>query len=106
MPKRTRRANAAKSAVRSKVEHVFAQQKARMGITIRTIGLAHARATIALANLVYNMTRWQWLQTADLRPPDRDQQSIRRHQAPETARGRSPRPRHTRRQAKSAATSR
>ena len=65
MPKRTRRANAAKSAVRSKVEHVFAQQKARMGITIRTIGLARARATITLANLVYNMTRWRWL---DSRP--------------------------------------
>lgn len=61
MPKRTRRANAIRSAVRSRVEHVFAQQKARMGMTIRTIGLARARATIALANMVYNMTRWRWL---------------------------------------------
>lgn len=61
MPKRTRRANAAKSAVRSKVEHIFAHQKARMGMTIRTIGLARARATITLANIVYNMTRWRWL---------------------------------------------
>ncbi len=42
MPKRTRRATAAKSALRSKVEHVFAHQKARMGMTIRTIGLACA----------------------------------------------------------------
>ena len=61
MPKRTRRANAAKSAVRSKVEHVFAHQKARMGMTIRTIGLARARAAITLANMAYNMTRWRWL---------------------------------------------
>jgi IS5 family transposase len=61
MPKRTCRANAAKSAVRSKVEHVFAHQKARMGMTIRTIGLARARAAITMANLAYNMTRWRWL---------------------------------------------
>ena len=65
MPKRTRRANAAKSAVRSNVEHVFAHQKARMGMTIRTTGLKRARATITLANLVCNMTRWRWL---DSRP--------------------------------------
>ena len=64
-PKRTRRANAAKSAIRSKVEHVFAHQKARMGITIRTIGLARARVAITLANMAYNMTRWRWL---DSRP--------------------------------------
>ena len=42
MPQRTSRANGRKSAVRSKVEHVFAQQKARMGLTIRMIGLARA----------------------------------------------------------------
>ncbi len=61
MPKPTRRANAAKSAVRSKVEHVFAHQKARMGMTIRTIGLARARAAITLANMAYNISRWRWL---------------------------------------------
>ena len=61
MPKPTRRANAVKSAVRSKVEHVCAQQKARMRMTIRTIGLARARAAITLANMVYNVTRWRWL---------------------------------------------
>ncbi|MBV0892688.1 transposase [Paracoccus sp. Z118] len=59
MPKRTRRANAVKSAVRSKVEHVFAQQKARLGMTIRAIGLA--RAAITLTNMACNMTRWRWL---------------------------------------------
>ena len=61
MPKRTSRANAAKSALRSKVEHVFAQQKARMRLTIRTIGIARAEAAITLANMAYNMTRWRWL---------------------------------------------
>ena len=65
MPKSTRRANAAKSAVRSRVEHAFAQQKSRMGMTIRTIGLKRARAAITLANMAYNMTRWRWL---DSRP--------------------------------------
>ncbi len=61
MPLRTRRANGRKSALRSKVEHVFAHQKARMRVTIRTIGLARARAAITLANMAYNMTRWRWL---------------------------------------------
>ena len=40
MPDRTRRDNAVKSAVRSKVEHVFAHQKGLMGLGVRTIGLA------------------------------------------------------------------
>ena len=61
MPKQTSRANGRKSAVRAKVEHVFAQQKDRMGLTIRTIGLARAKATITLANVAYNMTRLRWL---------------------------------------------
>jgi transposase, IS5 family len=39
MPRRTARANARKSAVRSAVEHVFARQKGAMGLFIRTIGL-------------------------------------------------------------------
>jgi hypothetical protein len=38
MPDVTRRANARKSAVRSKVEHVFAEQKSRMGVVaIRSV---------------------------------------------------------------------
>jgi IS5 family transposase len=61
MPARTRRANAAKSAVRSKVEHVFAHQKGRMGLMVRTIGLARARVKIGLVNLAYNMRRFVWL---------------------------------------------
>jgi IS5 family transposase len=57
MPANVRRANAAKSKVRSRIEHIFAVLKGRMGLFIRTIGLARARAKIGLANLVYNMKR-------------------------------------------------
>ena len=49
MPDRTRIANAQKSKVRSKVEHVFAHQKGLMHVFIRTIGLARARVKIGLA---------------------------------------------------------
>lgn len=61
MPRRTRRANAAKSAVRSAVEHVFARQKGPMALVVRTIGIARARVKIGLANLAYNMRRLVWL---------------------------------------------
>ncbi len=61
MPKRMARANARKSAVRARVEHVFAYQKGPMGLMVRTIGLERARATITLANMGYNMRRCCWL---------------------------------------------
>lgn len=61
MPKRTARANARKSAVRARVEHVFAEQKDRMDLFVRTIGLARAELKIGMANLVYNIRRTLWL---------------------------------------------
>jgi IS5 family transposase len=61
MPKATARANAVRSKMRARVEHVFAEQKERMGLVIRTIGLARAEAAITLANMAYNMKRWCWL---------------------------------------------
>jgi transposase, IS5 family len=61
MPKRTARANAAKSEIRARTEHVFARQKGPLGLVVRTIGLARARVKIGLANLVYNMRRFVWL---------------------------------------------
>jgi transposase, IS5 family len=61
MPKRTARANAAKSEIRARIEHVFARQKGPMALVVRTIGLARARVKIGLANLVYNMKRFVWL---------------------------------------------
>lgn len=57
MPQNTARANGRKSKIRSKVEHVFAHQKQRMGMVIRTIGLDRAKTKIGLVNLAYNMRR-------------------------------------------------
>ena len=57
MTQATSRANAKKSSVRARVEHVFAHQKNRFGLFIRTIGLARAEAKLTLANLAYNMDR-------------------------------------------------
>jgi IS5 family transposase len=56
MPQTIRRANNLKSKVRSRVEHVFAEQKSRMGLFIRTIGIARA-TKIGLVNILYNMKR-------------------------------------------------
>lgn len=57
MPVRTARANAARSAVRARVEHVFARQKDQMRLFIRTVGIARAEAKITLVNLAYNIDR-------------------------------------------------
>ena len=57
MPDAVRRANGLKSKTRSRVEHVFAAQKDRMDLFIRTIGLARATTKIGMANLVYNIKR-------------------------------------------------
>lgn len=57
MQKATARANAKKSSVRAVVEHVFAHQKNRYGLFIRTIGLARAQAKLTLANIAYNFDR-------------------------------------------------
>jgi transposase, IS5 family len=61
VPEAMRRANAAKSKIRSRVEHVFAEQKHRMDLFIRTIGIARATTKIGLANLVYNIKRLLFL---------------------------------------------
>ena len=63
MPGAHQRANRARSKVRSSVEHVFAEQKSRMGLFVRTIGIARAKAKIGLANLAYNMRRLIWLKS-------------------------------------------
>ena len=57
MPDTMRRANNAKSKIRARVEHVFAEQKDRMGLFIRTIGIARATTKIGMANLIYNIKR-------------------------------------------------
>ena len=62
MPMRTAKAKAKKSAIRAHIEHVFAEQKAGMGLFVRTIGIAKATTKIGLATLVYNMRRLIWLE--------------------------------------------
>jgi transposase, IS5 family len=61
MPANIARGNASRARVRSRVEHVFAAQKCRLGLVIRTIGMVRARVKIGLANLAYNLTRLAWL---------------------------------------------
>ena len=57
-----RRANRARSAVRSAIEHVFAEQKQRMKLFVRTVGLARATMKIGMATMAYNMKRLVWLE--------------------------------------------
>ena len=58
LPTQRQRANAARSKVRSAVEHVFATQKHRMGLFIRTIGIERAKVKIGLANIAFNFKRF------------------------------------------------
>lgn len=64
MPPHTARGNATRARVRSHVEHVFAAEKRRMGLVVRTIGQVRATAKITLANLAYNMRRLVWIETS------------------------------------------
>lgn len=57
MPGPTARANVRKSAIHAAVEHVFAHQKNRIGLFVRTIGLARAEAKPTLANFACNFDR-------------------------------------------------
>lgn len=61
MPEAMSRANGRRSKVRSAVEHVFARQKDKMKLFIRTIGISRARVKIGMANIAYNMLRYFWL---------------------------------------------
>ena len=62
MPAHIVRGNATRARVRSRVEHVFAAQKCRLGLLVRTVGMMRARVKIGLANLAYNFSRLAWLQ--------------------------------------------
>jgi hypothetical protein len=61
MPKAMHRANNAKSKIRSRTEHVSAEQKERMDLFIRTIGIARATTKIGLANFICNIKRLLFL---------------------------------------------
>ena len=62
MPAHIVRGNATRARVRARVEHVFAAQKCRLGLVVRTVGMVRARVKIGLANLAYNFSRLAWLQ--------------------------------------------
>ena len=60
MSEATVRANGRRSKIRSRIEHVFAHQKSRMGMFVRTIGIARATMKIGMVNLAYNISRYVW----------------------------------------------
>lgn len=62
MPRHVARGNARRARIRARVEHVFAAQKRRFTLVIRTVGRARATAKLAMANLAYNFTRLAWLE--------------------------------------------
>jgi len=62
MPLYIQRSNVGKSVIRSRVEHVFADQKSQMGLFVRTVGITRATMRIGLANIVYNMRRFLFLE--------------------------------------------
>ncbi len=66
MPRYIQRSNAGKSVIRSRVEHVFADQKSQTGLFVRTIGIVRATMRIGLANIVYNMRRFLLLERSHL----------------------------------------
>ena len=62
LPTRHARANAARSAVRSAIEHVFTGQNHRRKRFVRTIGLARAQVKTGMTNLADTFTRLTWLE--------------------------------------------
>ena len=57
MPMHRERANAARSKVRSAIEHPLAGMRARTGLFVGTIGIDRARARTGMANIAFNMKR-------------------------------------------------
>ena len=58
MPEMMSRANGRRSKIRSAVEHVFARQKDKMKLFIRTVGIGRAKVKIGMANIAFNMLRY------------------------------------------------
>jgi IS5 family transposase len=63
MARNVRRGNAKRAKVRVAVEHVFAVQKMRLKLVIRSVGRIRAATRLGLANLVTNLLRLTWLET-------------------------------------------
>ena len=67
---RAQQANATRSRVRARVEHVFGHQATAMGgKLVRTIGLVRAAMKIGMQNLTYNMSRFVTLRAMAASPP-------------------------------------
>ncbi len=49
MPAHITRGNLTRGRIRARVAHVFAEQKRRLGLIIRSVGLARATTAITLA---------------------------------------------------------
>jgi hypothetical protein len=62
MPAHVRGGNATRGKVRAAVEHVFACQKQRLRLGVRTVGIARAKTKLGLANLAYKLLRFTWLE--------------------------------------------
>ncbi|EGG78890.1 Transposase for insertion sequence element IS629 [Gluconacetobacter sp. SXCC-1] len=62
MLRHIQRSNAGKSVIRSRIEHVFADQKSQTGLFVRTVRITQATMRIGLANIVYNMRRFLFLE--------------------------------------------
>lgn len=80
-PEHIARANAKRSAVRCAVEHVFAGQKHRMGLLIRTIGIARVRTKIGMSNRADHFKRLAWLEGRGA-PARRENEVLSRAPAP------------------------
>ena len=65
---RSRQANRRRSKVRARIEHVFGRQSQFGGTLLRRIGLARARVTLGLRNLVYNLDRYARLLRRRVQP--------------------------------------
>lgn len=62
VPRHIQRSNTGKAVIRSRVEHVFADQKSQMRLVIRTVGITRATMRIGLTNIVTNMRRFLFLE--------------------------------------------
>ena len=62
MPRHIQKSNAWKSVIRSRVEHAFADQKSQTELFIRAVGITRATMKVGLANIVYNMRRFLFLE--------------------------------------------
>jgi IS5 family transposase len=93
MPPHIARGNASWARVRAATEHVFAAQKCRLGLIIRSVSWARATTKLGLANLVTDTRRLTWIETravvlklpAPARPGSPPIQADHRPEPPPTA---------------------